>query len=189
MPPPTWSIHHPESGTHTKITWGDDERGTKKYEDLMKGHGPALRTFMAMIEETHNQGHPSWRLRGNRTIEQFRAEKIQEVATLTETPIIDSLPPEYIGKNCDVGIGRVPIIIKPKPDVPSQDPNWQPTTYLPEPRPYCIVCYSVEVPKLCTGCSSVRFCSTKCQKEHWKRGHKHNCRHIADFRREANAAA
>ena len=31
----------------------------------------------------------------------------------------------------------------------------------------------------CSGCKTVAYCSRACQREHWKREHKHQCRHIS----------
>merc|ERR1711879_944961 len=33
----------------------------------------------------------------------------------------------------------------------------------------------------CSGCGSVWYCSTQCQKSHWKEGHKHVCFHSLEL--------
>lgn len=44
----------------------------------------------------------------------------------------------------------------------------------------CAACDAVAATKVCTGCRVVRYCSTDCSREHWKRngGHKKVCKEI-----------
>ena len=39
----------------------------------------------------------------------------------------------------------------------------------------CVICGPCERTQFCSACRSVRYCSTKCQKAHWKAGHREQC--------------
>ncbi|KAF2496477.1 hypothetical protein BU16DRAFT_539008 [Lophium mytilinum] len=304
MPQPTWNAYYPETGALSTISWGEDEIDTKEYEDFIKrGQGPALHAFTSMFEAVFNQGHPSWLLRGNKSVEQFRADTLQEISTQSNFPIIDrvhptcyemecelliggglftivpkprtlamppadplasifdhptlifehpetgsetvvvynehqklfpennkatteaflslfaevvnpkhpcralkgdksdaqfraekfqsianrsitiidTIPPEQIGCRCAVEVGNLDLLVTAKNLVTPQDPNWKPAIYYPEPEPFCPICKSSLGLRLCTGCSSVLYCSKECQRVDWK-DHKDACRHIAGLK-------
>ena len=42
----------------------------------------------------------------------------------------------------------------------------------------CGCCGSYKIPKQCSGCKVLRYCSAKCQEIHWKRAHKLDCKKI-----------
>ena len=46
-------------------------------------------------------------------------------------------------------------------------------------------CVKTENLLACGGCSCIRYCSTRCQKSHWKNGgHRRECAHLADVTRD-----
>ena len=40
----------------------------------------------------------------------------------------------------------------------------------------CASCAKEDANKICGGCNSVRYCSLECQKKHWRKTHKSECK-------------
>ncbi|KAF2813595.1 uncharacterized protein BDZ99DRAFT_517843 [Mytilinidion resinicola] len=101
----TWNIPHPETGSNTYVTYqpGDKLKAEGKddpaaFAAVIADLAPkeVFEALHALIDDAATPAHPSWKSRGNIPIAQFRAQKMQTFANLTEWVVTDAVPPEHL---------------------------------------------------------------------------------------------
>ncbi|KAF2499921.1 hypothetical protein BU16DRAFT_556411 [Lophium mytilinum] len=130
----------------------------------------------------------------------FRPEMMQHIANYCDVQVTDGVPLSYLKvlNAGDTGEGpprecvasvvlEPPRVIATPPDGVHVDPDFKAKTYYPDPSYECKICRVPLSLRLCSGCEKCWYCTTRCQKEDWKR-HKAECKRAqAEKRQDKNA--